>query len=107
MTTKTHIPSREALEAAHAFPGTYLIKAVGPNAPTFREAVEKAVIAETPGSVHAEDGSSLTSAHRVSVRESSSGAHVSVSVEALFPDAAAVQNAYRRLAAVPGILLIL
>lgn len=106
-TPPKHIPSREALEATHAFPGTYLFKAVGPNAPAFREAVEKAVISGAPGTVPAEDGSALMTAHRVSVRESSNGAHVSVSVEALFPDAGAVQDAYRRLVDVPGILLIL
>lgn len=107
MTPTENIPSRESLEATHAFPGTYLIKAVGPNAPAFRAAVEKAVLSGEPGSVTAEDGSALTTAHRVSVRESASGAHVSVSVEALFPDAGAVQEAYRRLQSVPGILLIL
>jgi putative lipoic acid-binding regulatory protein len=107
--TTPHIPSREALEATHAFPGTYLFKAVGPNAPAFRDAVERAIVEGTDAAeaVRAEDGSSLRAAHRVSVRESSSGAHVAVSVEALFPDAGSVQEAYRRLAAVPGILLIL
>lgn len=103
MADSPNIPSREALEATHAFPGTYLFKAVGPNEAAFREAVEKAIVDSPAESTTP----SLTAAHRVSVRASASGNHLSVSVEALFPDALAVQAAYRRLAAVPGILLIL
>ena len=96
MSDTRRAPSREAILAAHRFPGQYMIKAFGPGGGGFREAV-------------------VTHAHgvvgegRVSVAERAtrSGDRVCVTVTLEADSVEQVEDVYARLYQLPDLLLIL
>lgn len=89
-------PSREAILAAHRFPGPYEIKAFGPAGESFRAGVL--------AHAHAVAGEA-----RVTVRERStrSGDRVCVSVTVFAASVEEVEAVYDRLHTLPELLLIL
>ncbi len=89
-------PAREAILAAHRFPGDYVIKAFGPAGEAFREAVV--------GHAHA-----ATSTTRVSVHErmTRSGDRVCVTLTLQAETVEEVEDVYYRLYTLPELLLIL
>ena len=94
---KNNIPSVEALESAHEFPATYMIKAFGPHEQAFVDAVDLAARRIVT------DVATLV----VEQRLSSAGNHVCVSVSATFSSAEHTQALYRELLDVPGMRLLL
>jgi putative lipoic acid-binding regulatory protein len=96
MTDARKAPARDAILAAHRFPGPYEIKAFGPAGTTFREAVL----------AHAH---AVAGAERVTVSERStrSGDRVCVSVTVFVEHVEQVEEVYDRLHSLPELLLIL
>lgn len=88
-------PDRDLIAAGHAFPGEYVIKAFGPGADAFTDAVgqgAQAVVGERAA---------------VSMRTSSKGNHVCVTVTVQAENVDEVIAVYERLHEVPDLLLIL
>lgn len=96
MSDTRRAPSREAILAAHRFPGSYIIKAFGPGGGEFREAVV----------AHAHD---VVGAGRVEVSERAtrSGDRVCVTVTLAAESVEEVETMYARLYQLPDLLLIL
>jgi putative lipoic acid-binding regulatory protein len=88
-------PARELLEAAHEFPGPYLIKAFGPATDDFRSGIEAAGRAAV--------GARL----EVSERLSSKGNSICITLTLAAETVDEVIFAYDRLHAVPGLKMIL
>jgi putative lipoic acid-binding regulatory protein len=95
MGESTKAPARELLEAAHSFPGEYIIKAFGPAQAEFRTGVTAAA--------HAAVGARV----EVSERLSSKGNSICVTLTLAALTVDEVIFAYERLHAVPGLRLIL
>jgi putative lipoic acid-binding regulatory protein len=88
-------PARELLEAAHEFPGQYLIKAFGPATDVFRQEIEQA-------------GRSAVGARlEVSERLSSKGNSICITLTLAAETVDEVILAYDRLHDVPGLKMIL
>lgn len=95
MSESRRAPAREAILAAHRFPGEYTIKAFGPAAESFRAAaVEHA---------HAVVGAARVV---VSERTTRSGDRVCVTLTLQAACVEEVEDVYVRLYSVPDILLI-
>ena len=88
-------PPIELLEATHTFPGPYLFKLVGDNGVLLETALMELI------SRHA------TEAKLVGTRHSSSGKHVSFSIEAQVESAQTVHDILTALHAMPGLAMIL
>jgi putative lipoic acid-binding regulatory protein len=88
-------PARELLEAAHTFPGEYLIKAFGPATDPFRTQIEEA-------------GRAAVGARLVlSERLSSKGNSICITLTLTAETVDEVILAYDRLHDVPGLRMIL
>jgi putative lipoic acid-binding regulatory protein len=96
MGQSTHrAPARELIEAAHEFPGEYLIKAFGPATDLFRAQIELA-------------GRAAVGARLVlSERLSSKGNSICITLTLTAETADEVILAYDRLHDVPGLKMIL
>lgn len=96
MTEVRKAPARDAILAAHRFPGPYEIKAFGPAGDAFRDAVL----------AHAH---AVAGAERITVSERStrSGDRVCVSVTVYAEAVEQVEEVYDRLHLIPELLLIL
>jgi putative lipoic acid-binding regulatory protein len=96
MGQSTHrAPARELLEAAHEFPGTYLIKAFGPATELFRAGIEQAGRAAVGARVE------------LSERLSSKGNSICITLTLAAETVDEVILAYDRLHDVPGLKMIL
>lgn len=91
------LPPIELLQATHRFPGPYVFKVIGGAEPAFASRVVAAVREEMG---YERDPSYDT-------RESSGGRHVAITLELLVRSAEQVHAVYRRLMAVPGVLVML
>jgi putative lipoic acid-binding regulatory protein len=89
-------PARELLLANHAFPGEYIVKAFGPGAGEFREAVAAVAVA-------------VVGEARVVVshRSTRSGAQICVTLTLHAETVDEVIEVYAGVHAVPGLMLIL
>jgi putative lipoic acid-binding regulatory protein len=96
MTDARKAPAREAILAAHRFPGHYEIKAFGPAGDSFRDAVL--------AHAHAVAGETRVT---VSERATRSGDRVCVSVTVFVERVEQVEEVYDRLYTLPELLLIM
>lgn len=96
MPDERRAPAREAILAAHRFPGAYVIKAFGPAGEAFRSAV-------------VEHAHAATSATRVIVHERAtrSGDRVCVTLTVHAEHVEEVEDVYQRLYTLPELLMIL
>lgn len=95
MGESTKAPARDLLEAAHQFPGEYIIKAFGPACDEFRSGVGRAANAAVGARVE------------LSERISSKGNSICITLTLAAETVDEVIFAYERLHAVPGLRLIL
>lgn len=95
MGESTKAPARELLEAAHQFPGEYVIKVFGPAHAEFRTGVDAAARAAVGARVE------------VSERLGSKGNSICVTLTLAAESVDEVIFAYERLHAVPGLRMIL
>ncbi|HEY8376696.1 MAG TPA: DUF493 family protein [Nannocystis sp.] len=96
MSESRRAPAREAILAAHRFPGEYTIKAFGPAGEAFRAAAV--------AGAHAVVGAARV---RVSERTTRSGDRVCVTLTLQAECVEEVEDVYAHLHAVPDLLLIL
>lgn len=96
MTDTRKAPARDAILAAHRFPGPYEIKAFGPAGDPFRDAVR--------AHAHAVAGETRVT---VSERATRSGDRICVSVTIVVDTVEEVEEVYDRLHSIPELLLIL
>ncbi len=82
-----NLPSIEALEAAHSFPGQFTIKLFSKSSTTFSQRV-RAVVLQVTG---------VAGDPRLSTRSSSKGRHLCVTLEVVAASAAQVRELYREL----------
>lgn len=96
MSHERRAPAREAILAAHRFPGAYVIKAFGPASEGFRGAV-------------VEHAHAATSAARVTVQERTtpSGHRVCVTLTVHAETVEEVEDVYERLHGVPELMMLL
>lgn len=92
-----HLPSVELLENTHQFPGLYAFKVIGRTEPGF---VARAVAAVRDQLEREVDPS-------YSVRETSAGRHVSISIEVTVQSAWEVLAVYQRLQVLPAVVFVL
>jgi putative lipoic acid-binding regulatory protein len=95
MVESTKAPARELLEAAHQFPGEYVIKAFGPAHGEFRMGVGAAARAAVGARVE------------VSERLGSKGNSICITLTLAAETVDEVILVYERLHAVPGLRMIL
>lgn len=95
--SRTKIPPLELLKANHLFPGPYTFKAIGRNEALF---VARTVAALRDALGYAEDPP-------YSTREAQGGRHVAVTLEVFIEKAEQVLDAYQKLSAVKGLVLLL
>ena len=88
-----NIPSAELLENTHDFPGPYMFKVIGRSEGGFVALVVAAVREELEGEVDPP----------YRVRETSTGRHISVTVEPQVRNAWEVLAIYQRLGQIPGL----
>jgi uncharacterized protein len=90
-------PSSDLLESAHAFPGVYQIKAIGPAGGDFVDRVLAAAAAElaTPGEID----------H--TVRTTPNGRHTSLTLDVTVQSADQVRAIYDRIRQIEGLTLLL
>jgi putative lipoic acid-binding regulatory protein len=88
-------PARELIEAAHAFPGQYLIKAFGPATEPFRTGIEQAA------------RSAVGARLELSERLSSKGNSICITLTLTAQTVDEVILTYDRLHDVPGLKMIL
>ncbi len=91
-----HRPSEELLESVHPFPGTYQIKAIGSTDDDFAGRVVAAVVDElaTPSELD------------YSLRTTSGGRHVALTLDVTVQNAAQVRTIYARIREVEGLMLL-
>ena len=92
------IPSIEALESVHSFPGTYTIKAIGNNDPAFVERVHKCIEENL-------DSNELLNNYKK--RISSKGNHISVTIVIHVQTANKVRVLYQELLKVKQLRMLL
>jgi len=92
-----HRPPLELLEATHCFPGVYQIKAIGSAQGDFEARVLDAVRAEL------EDPSELD----YTLRKTSGGRHIALTLHVPVRDAAQVRAIYSRIQELDGLMLLL
>jgi putative lipoic acid-binding regulatory protein len=90
-------PSIEALESVHAFPCTYQMKVIGESGDEFVSRVVAIIHEELPAQSDLE----------YSVRESSGGRHVAVTLMMAVQSAEQVRAIYARLGEVSGVTMLL
>lgn len=91
------IPTIEALESVHSFPGPFTFKLIGPNTDTFRAAVH-AITDDVAGSL---------GAARFSERTSSADHHLAITVDVNAQNAHHVQALYEAYRKIEGLRLLL
>lgn len=90
---KEDLPSIELLESTHQFPCPYMFKVIG--------AVDRGFVARVVASVRDELGESIDPPY--SMRTTSGGRHVAVTLEPTIQTAQQVLAVYRRLQATAGL----
>ena len=91
------VPSQEALEAAHTFPGEYTIKIIGHNQKDFIAATRDVCL----GVVGEEN------ILAVNPRNSERGNHLALTLRLKVQSAEEVQRVYQGLKKVPGVLFLI
>jgi putative lipoic acid-binding regulatory protein len=92
-----HRPTLDLLESVHPFPGVFQIKAIGTVAHEFEARVVEAVSSELGSSSELD----------YSVRTTSGGRHVALTLEITVQTAAQVRQIYARIRELQGLLLLL
>ena len=90
------MPSAELLEATHAFPCSYMFKGIGDN--------DMHLVARVRDAIRQEVADEYEPA--VSIRRSSSGRHLCVTIEPRVTDAAQVLAIYERIYAIDGLVMV-
>jgi putative lipoic acid-binding regulatory protein len=90
------LPSVELLESTHIFPGDYMFKVIGENDHGLAARVMAAVRSEVP-----EDHEPA-----MSVRRTTSGRHMCVTIEPRVTDAQQVLAIYQRIYALDGLVMV-
>ena len=91
------MPTAEVLEKAHTFPGAFMFKAIGKADDDFVARVVAAVREELAGDVDPP----------YTLRETSGGKHVAVTLEPYVQTPAQVLAVYRRIQGVAGLVMLL
>ncbi len=91
------MPTVETLEKAHAFPCAYMFKAIGKAEDNF--------VARVVAAVRAELADDLDPPY--TLRETSGGKHVAVTLQPHMQTASQVLAVYRRIQVIPGLVLLL
>lgn len=92
-----HRPSEELLESHHAFPGTFVIKAIGSVEDDFPGRVVAAALEELAGPSELD----------FSVRETKGGRHAAVTLDITVQTAEQVRAIYARIREVSGLTILL
>lgn len=93
----TNVPPLDLLKQTHNFPGPYVFKAIG--------SVEAGFAARVVAGVREELSQETDPPHRM--RQSSSGRHVSVTLEPTVENAEQILAIYERIASMPGLIVLL
>ncbi len=91
------LPSLELIESTHTLPGRFLFKVIGEETANFSGRVLQAVRSRLPADAEPS----------FSIRKTSSGRHVCVSIEPEVDSAAHVLEIYQCLSSLEGLVLLL